>query len=200
MKTLTDNRPSAASTKIQLRQGVLDAIDGPRVFDAFCGIDGYTHQQVWHRADHYVGVDKEYRWPDPRRRFVADNLDVMAAIDMQDFNVFDFDAYGSPWTQMLALSKTRQWEPGEKGAVVITDGSAGRIRFGGLPAAMAEVLGVDVRQAPPSLSDLPSTFTSTVKAWLEMCGLTAIDSKMAVSKSGDVGSQMMIYAAVVFTG
>ena len=63
-------------------------------------------REVWHEAAAYVGCDlKWYR--DERLAYVADNRRVLRAIDLKPFNVFDFDAWGAPWEQVLILIARR---------------------------------------------------------------------------------------------
>lgn len=103
----------ARSAKILLRERVLEEIgvDKAKVFDAFAG-PGAMHAAVWSRARSYTGCD--LRWyQDKRRVFVGDNLAVMRSIDLCAFNVFDFDAFGSPWKHMSLLAKRRELKTGE---------------------------------------------------------------------------------------
>lgn len=194
----TDNRPSAMKAKIEMRRRILSRMEKSNVLDAFCGIDGFMHDQVWIEADTYVGIDTEYKWPDMRSRFVANNIDVMRVIDLSKFNVFDFDAYGSPWEQMLLMAQRRKWATGEIGAVVVTDGSSGKIKFGELPRALASVLALDRRQNPPTSKTYQWLLKRAMKAWLMRCHLDPMESWISVSTHGASGSQMMVYSAVVF--
>jgi hypothetical protein len=73
----------------------------------------------------------------------CDNQLALRALDLTRFNVFDFDAFGSPWNQALLLAHRRKWKRGEQGAIVLTDGSSMKIRYGELPHAMANLIGCD---------------------------------------------------------
>lgn len=137
----TDSNTGAASAKILIRQNVFDMVPAPRrVFDAYAGA-GEMWRGVWNQADHYVGCDKKW-FRDDRAMFVSDCLRVMRAIDLREFNLFDFDAYGSPWDNACILAARRAVEPGERIGVVITDGTSLSIRFAFLPAALAEISGM----------------------------------------------------------
>ena len=133
------NTPSATAAKVALRQHVLDRVSPARVLDAFCG-GGVMYGAVWRKAKAYVPCDSA-RWaPGDPVRFVCDNRRLLRCLDLGDFNVFDFDAFGSPWEQVLILAARRRWGTGEKGGLVLTDGSALKTRWGALPAALAELV------------------------------------------------------------
>ncbi len=135
-KVKTNNHPAAARAKAEIRARVLDAI-GPeraRVLDAFAG-DGGMWRAVWHRAAHYAGCDlKWYR--DERTAYVADNRRVMRALDLAAFNVFDFDAWGSPWEQVAILIARRRLAPGERLGLVLTEGTSLNLKLAGMPKAL----------------------------------------------------------------
>lgn len=144
------NHPQATAAKVTIRRNVLDAVWGadrkpdntPRVFDAFAGT-GEMFAAVWSPCV-YVGCDTKYT-PDSRTMFCADNRRVMRAIDLAPFNVFDFDAFGSPWHQALILADRRKVQPGERIGVVLTngDGYALTVRANmPLPYAMRELTGL----------------------------------------------------------
>src|SRR5690242_9791645 len=101
------NTKSARSAKIEIRQRVLDAIgaETAAVFDAYGGA-GELYRAVWSKAARYVGCDQNW-FRDERTMFVADNRRVMRAIDLGQFNVFDLDAFGSPYEQLTILAARR---------------------------------------------------------------------------------------------
>jgi hypothetical protein len=135
-----DNGAKGKRAKIQIRSNVLDAIGGPaHVFDAFAG-SGTFYREIWHRAASYTGCDLRY-FPDDRRAFVADNRRVLRAIDLTPFNVFDLDAYGSPWAQAVIIAARRKVAPGETIGFVFTE--AGLLyRNNAIPIAVTEMIGL----------------------------------------------------------
>lgn len=136
----TNNHTKSRAVKIDIRQRVMALLPEPRVFDAFAG-SGRMHRDVWHQASHYVGCDLKW-YPDSRVAYVADNRRVMRAIDLADFNLFDFDAYGNPWEQCLILAARRAVRPGENIGIVLTDGSSLKLKLGGMPAALKKIAGL----------------------------------------------------------
>ena len=66
------------------------------------------------------------------------NLRLMRAIDLKRFNVFDLDAHGSPWKQWLILLARRPMLPGERIAVILTEGTASKLISRTMDFGMAE--------------------------------------------------------------
>jgi hypothetical protein len=196
----TYNRPTAHKAKIDLRKNVLEHVAPAHVFDAFCGPAGEMWQAVWKDADSYVGCDVEYELTDPRPRFVADNIRVLRTLDLQRFNIFDIDAFGSPWTQLLVLAARRKWALGERGGVVITDGSVNKSKFGVLGGAHRQLLGAQCTMVAPSRSCGIGMGELAIQVWLRQSRVTPVRQWRAESKSSGVGSFAMVYTAIVFEG
>lgn len=137
-----NNHAAAANAKAELRRRVLNEmpINSARVFDAFAG-DGAMWRAVWREAGSYIGCDTTW-YRDKRRVFVADNRRVLRAIDLAPFNIFDLDAYGSPWEQALIIAARRPVAPGERLGLVVTEGSALKLKLGGYPAALRFLCGL----------------------------------------------------------
>jgi hypothetical protein len=136
-----DNRPTAKAAKVEIRRNVLEAVARPvRVFDAFAGT-GELYRAIWCEADSYTGCDQRYLPDDRRRLFCADNRRVMRAIDLGAFNVFDLDAYGSPWEQAIILAARRRLEPGERIGLVVTDAGL-TYKNNVIPRPVAELTGL----------------------------------------------------------
>jgi hypothetical protein len=201
VRTLQHNRPNALSAKQEIREHVLRCIKPAHVFDVFCGPDGEAWRHVWSRAESYIGVDTDWLTHDPRRRYVGDNRIVMRAIDLKAFNVFDFDAFGSPWEQLVILAARRPWAPGERGAVVITDGTSMNTTFGNLPHAMAALLNLkgDGRLAPGANTS-EGLKALALERWFARAQVRPLKRWTSFSKSSGVGSAAMTYSAFVFEG
>jgi hypothetical protein len=139
----TDSSHSAMSAKVEIRRRLIDRMRGEKatsVFDAFAG-RGEFHRAVWREADSYTGCDLRY-FPDERRAFVADNLRVMRAIDLSAFNIFDLDAYGSPWHQAFIIASRRKVKPGELIALAITEGNGFNYKNNVVPHAVTALIGL----------------------------------------------------------
>ena len=72
---------------------------------------------------------------------------MLRLLDLAAFNVFDFDAYGSPWEQAYILSARRSLSPGERFGLVLTDGSGLRMKFGSAPTALGLLANVPLKAA-----------------------------------------------------
>lgn len=146
-----DSHPRSEADKAEIRRLVLEAIGaGAKVFDGFAG-EGVMHDRAWHKAAGYVGCDTRLMMDD-RVAFVADNRRVLRAIDLGQFNVFDLDAYGSPWEQVLIVAARRKVKVGETIGLVITEGSGLFLLQGGIPASLRIAAGVSGKMAGVSRS------------------------------------------------
>jgi hypothetical protein len=135
-----DNHPGATRAKIEIRRRVLEAIADASVFDAFAGT-GQMHAAVWKDARAYVGCDT--RWiDDGRPAYVADNRRVLRAIDLGAFNVFDLDAYGSPWEAALIIAARRPVPEGERVGIIVTDGAGLAYKANSIPTAVKQLAGL----------------------------------------------------------
>lgn len=138
----TNNHPAAAKAKAELRQNILDNM-GPEnchVMDAFAG-DGSMFRKIWHQAKGYVGCDLVF-YRDDRSAYVCDNRRVLRAIDLSPFNIFDLDAYGSPWEQALIVADRRKVATGETIGILLTEGSSLNLKMGGMPKALQMISGL----------------------------------------------------------
>jgi hypothetical protein len=95
----TDNSDPGA--KLLLRREALASIKGETgVLDCFAG-EGHMFENVWHQADHYLGLERRFRRPAGHARgecWRGDNRQMLErAMARADWNVVDLDAYGSPW-------------------------------------------------------------------------------------------------------
>lgn len=195
----TDNRPHALAAKIEIRSNVLAAMGDAEVFEAFCG-RGEMYRAVWSKARGYAGCDiVPWRHTDPPR-FVADNRRLMRCLDLSRFNVFDFDAYGSPWEQMEILAHRRTWARGERVGMALTDGGLMKLRFGGnTPGAIARISGVT--KALSSERAAKDITNATLRAWLDMTRLRVTKLWKAESATAAQGTRTsMLYLGFVAEG
>lgn len=156
---------------------------------------------VWNRAANYVGCDLKWWTPETEfRRYVADNVRLMRAIDLQQFNIFDLDAYGSPWELGLILAARRKWASGEVGAVILTDGTDQKTRFGQLPKAMAELCGIGHADAPTGCETGVALQALALTCLLDRMGVRKTHQWEARGKGSGKGDMRMVYTCVVFVG
>lgn len=141
-KKKTRNSDFSVGAKAEIRRNVLAEIgaESARVLDLFAGA-GEMYQATWKDAAHYVGCDLEW-FKDERLCYVVDNRRLMRTLDLQGFNIFDMDHYGSPWEHAWMLMRLREIKPGERVGVVLTEGSNLNVRMGGIPMALRGLAGV----------------------------------------------------------
>lgn len=137
-----ENNPRGKRAKLEVRQRALTWIGAAnaRVFDAFAG-NGAMWRDVWRGAADYAGCDVRAIYDLDRPLFHHDAERVMRAIDLNAFNVFDLDAFGSPWPVAWVLSQRRQLGAGEKVAIITTDGAKLNARFGQVERCFAYLTG-----------------------------------------------------------
>lgn len=143
----TDNHAAALPAKLQLRREALDAVGGAglaRVLDCFCG-RGAMWEGAWRDAAAYLGCDRELSqvMGHPAPVHHAQAAVALRALDLDGFNVFDLDAYGSPWSELLVLCGRRRLRAAERVAVVLTDGTPRQAMLGSTSKAMAALAGID---------------------------------------------------------
>lgn len=190
----TNNHKKSGGMKAVLRRRVLDAIPLARVFDAFAG-SGKMYREVWHAAELYTGCD--LRWyRDSRSVFVAKNERVLRAIDLVDYNIFDLDAYGSPWLQAQIISARRRVAVGERIGLVLTDGSGLKLKMGQCPTALANLC--QMKNATiPGINRMHDTLIA--KAMSEICRRMNVKI-IAEWRHERAGTTEMKYISVVLEG
>jgi hypothetical protein len=111
------------------------------VFEVFAG-GGELFRAVWYQADEVLGCDWE-QYLDERTVYVGDNRRVLRAAGMglSHYNIFDLDAYGSPWEQAIILADRRGLKAGETLGVALTVGDGLKLKMGGMPHAVRELAG-----------------------------------------------------------
>lgn len=88
------------------------------VLDLFCGTGEMYRAAYKDRAGNYQGVDKK-QIHDPAICVLMNNEAFIAQRNIDTYNVFDLDAYGTPWKQMyLLLRKLKRSDA----VLFVTDG------------------------------------------------------------------------------
>lgn len=134
----TDNAKITAKKKI--REFILSKVEKTSVLEVFCGA-GDMYRDVWHQADSYTGIDKR-KFFDKRNTLCGDAEKVLSVIDIDCFNVFDIDAYGSPY-DCLDLILKRYAGNHKEVAFIITDGVAMDLRMGRICKGIRNIIGID---------------------------------------------------------
>jgi hypothetical protein len=130
--------------KIAMRLSLLAEIADPSVLECFAGEGKIYH--ACYRNYPCVGLDLK-AIADGRTIIHIDNRRFLRSADLSRFNVFDLDAYGSPWHQWLIILKRRVVAPGEQIAVFLTDGLDFKMRMSSLPDGLRPYLAI-----PPGMN------------------------------------------------
>lgn len=136
----TDNGPKYV--KKILREIAINGIESPSVLEFFCGA-GESFRAVWHKARNYTGVDLK-AFNDDRHTICGDVVSVAKTIDTEKYNIFDLDAYGSPYTVLDILSK--RIKNYKKIAFIITDGICIDLRMGNVCEGVQALTGLKNRR------------------------------------------------------
>ncbi len=190
-----NNHPAALPAKTDLRRKVIDTIgEEASVLDLFAG-SGVIFRSVWVGARKYAGCDLEWHPNQDRLAYSCDNVRLLRHLDLGQFNIFDLDAYGSPWEQATIIAARRKCMPGEKVGVVLTDGSAMRARLGRVEGCLAAMAGMAVGAA------------GAHRDWISVTGRAV--RNMADRMGADVenfwcadggAKRTMLYSAAIFAG
>lgn len=176
------------NVKEKLRLSILGVIDNPSVLEVFCG-SGDMYNKVWNKADSYTGIDK-IKYFDKRETICGDALKAVSSIDLTRYNIFDIDAYGSPY-QVLQVIISRLDRSKKEFGFTITDGSSMDLRLGRISKGLRYFTGINFHVAKKAgvLHDL---FIKDVVAKIEN-DLNGVCSNMLIAK-GKTGAAVRYYA------
>ena len=190
-----ENSEASIPAKVGMRSHILEYVAPSRVFDGFCG-HRTMYKAIWHKADFYIPCD-ESKWElgDPPR-YVCDNRRLLRCLDLSRFNIFDFDAFGSPWDQVLLIAHRRKWATGEMGGLVITDGATLKTRWGELPHSMATLCGMDSAKVACTTSRSEPLRRLAISNFAKISGVEVKKQWEAVGPP----PACVYYGAIVFDG
>lgn len=184
----TDNAPIAA--KQQIRLSILNKIKNPRVCEVFCGA-GEMYKSVWHKAEDYVGIDKR-KFFDERITICGDAEKAIRTINLNGYNIFDIDAYGSPYNILSYIVQNRT-EKGEL-AFVLTDGSAMDLRLGRVSKGLRELSGIKNHILKRASNIHDELIIEVIKNIEKITGKAHSDFVIA---KGKTGAAMRYYAFIL---
>lgn len=86
------------------------------------------HKEAYGGTDNYLGLDTE-QFRNDRATLVCDNRRYLRMADLDEFDLFDLDAYGSPFEQFAIICTRLQWTRAKTIGFVLTDGTGMNSRF-----------------------------------------------------------------------
>lgn len=125
-------RNSSVSAKIEFRKALVAkfGVEDPWILDCFCG-SGVMHREAYGSTNNYLGLDLKY-YNDDRRTIVCDNQRMLRQLDLEGYDLFDLDAYGTPMTAYFLICNRFRWSLRDKIAFVMTDGSGLNAKYNNL--------------------------------------------------------------------
>lgn len=149
---------SLSVLKIHMRKKFLP--EKARVLDLFCGEGEMYHSAYKGNVEAYHGVDKK-KIHDSSLCTLEDNKAWLKTREVEGYNVFDLDDYGSPWALIyLLLSKVTEPEL----TLFVTDGTLARMRLSGEPTKI-----VSATSKVPMRMNVPG-----LPRWYEACFKTML--------------------------
>jgi hypothetical protein len=127
------------SAKKDIREFVMSQIAKQSVLEVFSGL-GEMYNSVWHKADDYQGIDKVKVF-DSRDTLCGDVHKLIRRADVQRFNIFDIDAYGSPYEILDYITQTIR--PCGDVAFVLTDGTNMDLKLGRVCKGIRNFVGIE---------------------------------------------------------
>lgn len=185
----TNNAKTDAKKKI--RQKVLSLIDNPSVLEVYCGA-GDMYYDVWHKANSYTGIDK-LKFFDERRTICGDAIKAVSTINLDEFNIFDIDAYGSPY-DVLKIIIERVPKNKKQYGFVITDGISMDLRLGRICKGVRHFTGIDFHVAKKA-AILHDEFIKDTIRYIEK-ELSGTAGSFIIA-NGRTGAAMKYYAFIV---
>ena len=123
-----------------LRESIFDNIRDARVLEVYCG-SGEMYNAVWNKAQKYTGIDK-VKYFDERHTICGDAEKAIRLVDVNDYNVFDVDAYGSPYEILDFIVKKIDLNY-KKIGFVVTDGVNMDLKLGRVCKGLRHFIGYD---------------------------------------------------------
>jgi hypothetical protein len=139
----TDN--SGLAAKVEIRRRLLDSLEEPSVLDCFAG-EGHLAAACYEGLK-YLGLDKRGLGADLR----VDNIRFLRSAGLEEYNLFDLDAWGSPWYQFFIIMTRRAFAPGELVAFALTDGLDFTMKMSDTESGIKALLGIPQRMKVPNL-------------------------------------------------
>ena len=185
----TDN--AKINAKQDLRNNVLNFFVEKHVLEVFCG-SGEMYRDVWHVADTYTGIDIKKQF-DERNTICGDAVKAVSTIDLDCFNIFDIDAYGSPY-DVLNIILNRYQGDAKRLAFIITDGGGMDLKMGWICAGLRNLLSIESRKVNKAHLIHGKIIEDIVDIVAEKLKAKVIHKKFA---KGKTGAAMRYYAFVL---
>lgn len=186
---------SAPAAKIALRAWLVDQIQPARVLDCFAGT-GQMWRGAYQRTEFYLGLDRKVAPTDARRLIACDSLRYLRDrdVDIARFNLFDLDAYGSPY-QHLAIICSRLRAKSAVG-FVLTSGLGFNAAMNSMETKLLEYVGLEAHRVGRTQHMLREEIESrAIQRALGEAGLKIVEARRAEARKSSV--MIMRYTALL---
>lgn len=187
---------SALTAKVQLRRWLVEKLGGrPRVLDCFCAA-GMLWDRAYDKTPNYLGLDIR-QFNDVRRTIVCDSRRYLRHADakLEQFDLFDLDAFGSPMEHLAIICHRLKLEPGRKVGFMLTDGTGFNSKMNGTPHGLLHYAGVSGHARSRVQADYRDDIAGmVVSKALKVAKLKTLEAKRAEVGDGGAG---MRYSAIL---
>lgn len=137
---------TSIKAKVDVRKHVLDLLENknPKILDVFCA-RGEMWKEAYDHTPNYIGVDKDM-YLDDRITIVAENSRYLRQADLDEFDVFDLDAYGSPFEQLSIICNRLTWNKKKQVGIILTDGTGMNSNLNAMNRTFLKWIGMCVHQ------------------------------------------------------
>lgn len=184
-KSWASHHNSALSAKVELRRWLRSEVhrangEEPMILDCFCAA-GMLWEKAYEKTSRYLGLDLR-QFDDERRTIVTDCTRFLRHVDvrLETFNLFDLDAFGSPFEPFAIICERLKLAPGRVVGFALTDGTGYAARMGNLPRGLLDYVGMQRHRS----SQVQSMFRDQIMAMgiakaLRTAGLVEIERRGA---------------------
>ena len=175
--------------KVKIRHHVLEklGVDNPRILDAFCA-KGEMWRDAYGETDNYVGLDLE-KFIDKRNTVICDNVRYLRQADLDQFDIFDLDAFGSPFECLAVIAHRIKWSRTKRVGIVLTDGTGVNSKFNAMNREFLGWIGASPHvKARVQMNDRENFIVGGMLKAAKMCDAFIEDVLVAFKNKG--GAEM----------
>jgi len=136
------------ASKIKIRKALLKELEVEKVLDCYAGT-GEMYRNCYLKYD-YLGLDRRIPVNFTQNLIEIDNTKYLRSENLNQFNVFDLDAFGNPWYQFGIVLHRRTSK--SKFVVFCTDSLILGASFGELPKKIKKYINLPLDFVTPCLN------------------------------------------------
>jgi hypothetical protein len=131
VKDFSQNQNTSFQDKVKVRHHVIKSLGltDPMILDVFAG-RGEMWKTAYNKTKNYLGIEQKFLTNDPRRMVFCENTRFLRQADLDEFDLFDLDAWGLPFEQLAIICSRLEFTKRKKVGIVLTDGTGFNAKFG----------------------------------------------------------------------